>query len=296
MLAGVAPLVAAGPVPAAPWVDPPGGVASRDLDGDGVVRVAAVGDSILEGAATGIRAAFSEHGIEAVVDTAVNRSTLVGADHVRMHGAAGVDAVVVMLGANDAVDVATFRSRVAAVTRAASGAPLLFWMTIPEVRDYYPDANAVLREVVPQHPGGTVLEWSPVSAGGGVTAGDGLHLSASGASTMVGFVVASVVSGLDARARTVATPAARGAASDPTAGGPRLGAGSGGGEPDGGEPGSGPSVRGVRASATESIDSALGGVGWAATLVAAGLVASGLGLALWSLWSTRPRREQPVHA
>lgn len=166
---------------------------SGDLNGDGAARVVAVGDSIMEGAAPRIDEAFRGLGYEVAVDTAVSRSTLAGADLVRFYTAMGADAVVVMLGANDAGDPEALRSRVRAVIDAAQGAPLLFWMTIPEVRDYYPAANEVLRQEMSTRPGGSVLEWSPLAAAPGVTAGDGLHLKPAGVETMTGFVVASVV-------------------------------------------------------------------------------------------------------
>ncbi len=260
---------------------------SRDLDGDGVVRVVAVGDSILQGAAPQIREAFASLGIEAVVDTEVSRSTLAGEDLVRMYSTFGADALVVLLGANDSADAATFGDRVSRVVAAAGDTPLLFWLSIPEVRDYYPSANAVLRESLGSRPGGTVLDWAGVAAGPGVTAGDGLHLTPAGVPAMTGFVVSSVVAGLDSAAEqrsvgTGSTPASGAATTAaPTTVAPGTSAPAADGDVQ-------DVTRGVRASATDSVDSVVGGVGWAVALVVAGLVAAGLGLALWSLWVSRP--------
>lgn len=297
-----------GAVSAQPGPRGPGATAEKepdgDLNGDGVVRVALVGDSILEGAARRIEDAFRVAGIEAVTDTAVSRSTLAGVELVRFYAAMGADAVVVMLGANDAGNPETFRTRVTDVVAAAEDVPQLYWITIPEVRDYYPAANEVLREVLGARPGGEVLDWSPVATSNGVTAGDGLHLSPGGVEVMTGFVVSSVVAGMIPTAGddTAGEPGSEAATSPsvtpqrpggPDSGPPDRGAVSSteaagsSGEPSGGTD--------RTAGPADSIDAVLGGevlgrtgVRLAVALIVLALAGSGLGVALWSLWSTRP--------
>lgn len=264
-----------------------------DLNGDGAARVVAVGDSIMKGAAPQIDEAFRAAGYEVAVDADVNRSTLAGVDLVRFYTAMGADAVVVMLGANDAGNPETFRNRVRSVVDAAQGAPLLMWMTIPEVRDYYPAANQILREEMSARAGGSVLEWSPAAAVQGVTAGDGLHLTPTGIVTMTGFLVPSVVATINAAqvgtggsgdaartsdATTSTSPPGRGDADDEE---------SPDDEPDRDSAGD----RRILPGAADSIDSILGPDRFAvaAILAAAALACGGLGVALWSLSRTGRR-------
>lgn len=258
-----------------------------DLNGDGAARVVAVGDSIMQGAAQRIEEAFRSAGYEVAVDTAVSRSTLAGVDLVRFYTAMGADAVVVMLGANDAGNPETFRARVRSVIDAAQGAPLLAWVTIPEVRDYYPAANDVLRQELSIRTGASVLEWSPVAAAPGVTSSDGLHLTPTGIETMTGFLVSSVVAAIDeAQAGAVASKPiedarpvdSRDRADAPA---PKAVIVPGTNVADGEARG----APGVADSFKSLIDP--GGLAVAVFLVAAALVCGGVGVALWSLWRTR---------
>lgn len=261
------------------------GLVPGDLNGDGVARVVAVGDSIMEGAAPQIEEAFRSAGYEVAVDTAVSRSTLAGVDLVRFYTAMGADAVVVMLGANDAGNAETFRNRVRSVVDAAQGAPLLMWMTIPEVRDYYPAANEVLRQEMWARVGGSVLDWSPVAASVGVTAGDGLHLTPAGIETMTEFLVPSVVASIE-NAQVGASGSGSGSESGD-------GDTADGREPSHGEQNNNRDGRTV-ARHVDSIDPHLGPdrLAIAGVLVAAVLVCGGLGVALWSLSRTGGRTNE----
>lgn len=306
-------------VAAAPAVPDPGAADDHvpgDLNSDGAARVVVVGDSIMQGAAPQIDEAFRAAGYEVAVDTAVSRSTLTGVDLVRFYTAMGADAVVVMLGANDAGNPETFRARVRSVVDAAQGAPLLMWMTIPEVREYYPAANEILRQEMSARVGGSVLEWSPVAAAEGVTAGDGLHLTPTGIGTMTGFLVLSVVSsistaqvGADGSAITSGTPGGATSPGSVEQGGAGDGDGSGAGptggnDRTGGEPsGGGESSDGEQdrdrdqpmvPRAADSIDSLIGPgrLVTAVVLMAAALACCGLGVALWSLSRTGRHRTQ----
>lgn len=272
--------------------------ASGDLNGDGIARVVAVGDSILEGAATSITEAFRGAGYDVVVDTAVSRSTLAGADVVRRLAASDPDAIVVMLGANDGGNPETYRTRVRAVLDAATGVPLLLWMTIPEVRDYYPAANQVLSEEMATRSGGSLLDWSAVAATAGVTASDGLHLTPAGIETMTGFVVASTAQALQTawRGEAEAQAAAAGEVEARTqreaaSQAPEALSGAGSGDTDQAQRDRARSDRTLVSRALDSLETLLGPgrVLAAGLIVALALASSGLAVALWSLWHTRRR-------
>jgi hypothetical protein len=279
---------------AAPAVPDPGAAddpVPGDLNNDGAARVVVVGDSIMEGAAPQIAEAFRAAGYEVAVDTAVSRSTLTGVDLVRFYTAMGADVLVVMLGANDAANPETFRTRVRSVVDAAQGAPLLMWMTIPEVREYYPTANEVLRQEMSARVGGSVLDWSPVAAAEGVTAGDGLHLTPTGIGSMTGFLVSSVVASINnAQLGTAGSAITSGTPDDATSPGSVEQGGAGDGERDRDRGRDAPLVP----RAADSIDSLFGPgrLVTAVVLMAAALVCCGLGVALWSLSRTGRHRTQ----
>ncbi len=250
-------------------------------------RVVVVGDSIMLGARPQFEAAFGEAGYEILFDAAVSRSTLAGAGAVgRDLAAAPADAVVVMFGANDAGDTETFRQRVRAVVQSTALVPHLYWLTIPEVRSYYPAANQVIREELALRPGARVLDWHAVSSGAGMTAGDGLHLTPSGADVMAWFVAVSVLSDLEPAPSTTTQPAT----TAPTTTTPQPATTA---APDATK-GTGSDRAQVDAAASDAADAAdssvftlaartLVGVG----LVVALLVVAGLGLGVWSIWRTR---------
>ena len=277
-------------------------------------RVVLVGDSIMKGAAPQLEAMFREAGYDVVVDTAESRSTSAGAGVARGHLAAGgADAVVVMLGANDSGNTDTYRGRVREVVASTALVPRLYWMTVPEVRAYYPAANQVVREELALRPGSDVLDWSAISLGGGLTAADGLHLTPAGADAMSWFVAVSVVEDLrsDAEAAAAATtttittttttttttpvPEADQSAPAPSATTPSTtdpaGEGSSTTLPEGSagvEGDSGGGVREVERAAETSIWGIASGTGLflaAAMLGVLGIL--GVSLAVWALWRTR---------
>ncbi len=268
----------------------PGDPVPGDLNSDGTARVVFVGDSIMEGAAAEITEAIRSAGYEVVVDTAVSRSTLAGENIVRLYAATEPDAMVVMLGANDAGNPDSFRKRVRAVVAAAQGVPLLMWMTIPEVRDYYPGANDIIREELAARRGGAALEWADVAAAQGVTSGDGLHLTPSGKETMTRFVVPTVVAAARS-AQKASIPA------DRTTSPPSGGANEERSAIDSTNPASGDDTRSDLPDQTvgvaDSANTLLGrnGVFTVVLLVAGVLACAGIGIALWSLWNTRALNE-----
>ncbi len=258
-------------------------------------RVVLVGDSIMLGAEHDLEAAFSTAGYNVVVDAAESRSTLAGADVLGSNLAWGADAVVLMLGANDAGNSDAFRTRVRAVLDRAPLVPHVYWLTIPEVRSYYPAANQVLREELATRPGAEVLEWHSVSGGAGMTASDGLHLTAPGAEAMAWYVAVNTIADLEPPPTTTVPAAA--ASADPTIAVPATGGDSGAktaSETAVDEPPAGPvdsGARRVEQAAEVAAESSVWRPATPVALAAVGVLAllglAGAGLAAWSLRRTR---------
>ena len=156
--------------------------------------VVVVGDSIILGAQGPMVAAFSNAGWGINFDAAVSRSTSAGAAAIDSHWMELTDSLVINLGANDAGNTASYRQKVEQILNSTAGVPHVYWLTIREVRDYYPAANQAVREVAAGHPNVTVLDWNAATSGStGLTAGDGLHLTGSGAAAMTDLVFGAVV-------------------------------------------------------------------------------------------------------
>jgi lysophospholipase L1-like esterase len=172
---------------------------------DGFYRPAAffLGDSVMLGAVDAIRAAMAPWDV--VVDAAVSRSTIAGAEVVRQRRAEIHDVVVVQLGTNDGADPGLYAERVRAVMAELAGVPLVVWLTIREARPYYTTTNATLRDVLRAYPNATVADWNAVAPPSAVYS-DGLHLRAEGAAamaalardTVMGWYAATVDRGPDA--------------------------------------------------------------------------------------------------
>jgi hypothetical protein len=127
----------------------------------------------------------------------VSRSTLAGAQVVGARAGELTDTLVVALGANDAGNPAAFRQRVDAVLAAAGAVPRVLWLTIPEVRSYYPAANQVLRDAAAVHPNLRVVDWHVTASIPGMTSSDGLHLTPAGARAMSLVLVGAALTGGD---------------------------------------------------------------------------------------------------
>lgn len=156
-------------------------------------RVLVVGDSIVLGAQDALVRTLGDRGWEAVVDARVSRPTSEGAAVLASLAPRPGDVVVVALGANDAGSLSAFRRRAGDVLDAARPASRVHWMTIREVRPVYGPANEVIREVTAARPDAAVIDWHAASEGSaGLTAADGLHLTASGAAAMARLVADAV--------------------------------------------------------------------------------------------------------
>lgn len=155
-------------------------------------KVLVVGDSVILGAQNQMTQGFAGRGWTVVFDASVSRSTSAGAQAVAARKADATDTLVVNLGANDAGNANLFAQRVEQVMAAAAGVPHVYWLTIREVRPYYPAANNVLREAATRHPNLTVVDWNAASTAPGLTSADGLHLKPQGAVAMTDAVLAAV--------------------------------------------------------------------------------------------------------
>ena len=284
---------------AATGLGPSTAAAQEAPTGDDPVRVGLVGDSIMLGAEPQLTEALTAAGFTPVVDAQESRSTSQGADHVRFLAASGMDAIVVMLGANDAGDPQTYRNRVKEVVAAADGVPRIYWMTIPETRDYYPAANQIVAEELAARPGGEVLDWNSVLADG-LTSGDGMHLKPQGATAMAGFVALNLAEDLlgagGPDASTTTDPGAATDADDPTSSealdpDPADAIQDDAGPDDAGRD---DAVRDDAGQDDADTDPDLvetiagpGGVLFAVVLVATVLGSVGVGIALWALWNSR---------
>jgi lysophospholipase L1-like esterase len=171
--------------------------------------VVVVGDSIILGAQGPMVAAFSNAGWGINFDAAVSRSTSAGAAAIDSHWMELTDSLVINLGANDAGNTASYRQKVEQILTSTSGVPHVYWLTIREVRDYYPAANQAVREVAAGHPNVTVLDWNAATAGStGLTSSDGLHLTGSGAAAMTDLVIGAVVNSVVPQIAPAPAPAA----------------------------------------------------------------------------------------
>ena len=159
-------------------------------------RFIAVGDSIMLGAKAELERRLGFLGWPSVLDMEVSRSTIAGAEALAGHAPGPGDIVVISLGANDSGNADAFRERVNRVLFAASLASKVYWLTIPEVRPYYPTTNAILREAQAATPNMALIDWAAVTpATPGMTARDGLHLTPLGSRTMADAIVGAVLGG-----------------------------------------------------------------------------------------------------
>lgn len=153
-------------------------------------RVLVLGDSVMKGAEGAVIAALP--GREVVFDSEVNRSTGAGADIVAQRGA-DWDVAVVFLGHNDGGSPGAFQPAARSILDQLRDVPSVTWLTIHEVRPYYPGVNQYIASLQGAYPNLRIGDWNAIAAAnpGGV-AGDGLHLNGTGASLMAGLVAEQV--------------------------------------------------------------------------------------------------------
>lgn len=260
-------------------------------------RVVVISDSIAAAAEGPMVAAFRENGWTIDFDAAVNRTVYSAPSVVESHREQLTDSVVVSLGANDGVGASSFRSRVDAVLSRLDQVPRVYWLTIPEVRDVFADANQVLREAEQDHPNLTILDWAGVAAADAArTAGDGLHLTSSGAVAMADLVVGAATQG--APTSTTAAPTTAPPTSDPsTSATVSTVPVSDGSESSAVPPGDGPTgEQGASDAGSSAWRTVLGWTVGGFALMVTLLGVAGIGLGIWALWSARAASSGDVDA
>jgi hypothetical protein len=176
-----APSPPATPSPAAPapepspaTADPPGGVT-------------AIGDSVMLGASSALRAAIPS--IE--VDAVVSRQWDPGVATVQSDRGSGRlrPTLVVDLGTNGTVSAAQFD----AMVRAATGTRRIVFVTVRVPRSWEASVNATLRAGVARQAGAVLADWYAASAGHPEWFGpDGYHLQPAGARALAALIAGAV--------------------------------------------------------------------------------------------------------
>ena len=153
-------------------------------------RVLVLGDSVMKGAATVY--ATKLPGRDVVVDAEVNRTTGQGADIVAKVGT-DWDVVVILLGHNDGGSPGVYQPAARRILDQLRGVRRVVWLTIHEVRPYYPAVNQYIASLQRDYPNLRTGDWNAVaSAHPEGLAGDGLHLNGTGADLMATLVADQV--------------------------------------------------------------------------------------------------------
>ena len=153
-------------------------------------RVLILGDSVMKGADAAYPPALP--GRDLTIDTMVNRSTGQGAEVVAKRGA-DWDVVVVLLGHNDGGSPGAYQPAARRILDQLRGVPYVAWLTLHEVRPYYPGVNQYLAGLQQQYPNLHVGDWNAVAnAHPEGLSGDGLHLNGTGAKLMAETVATQV--------------------------------------------------------------------------------------------------------
>ena len=109
-------------------------------------------------------------------------------DAIQSFGAGLGDVLVVDVGYNEGPQ--GYGAGIDRVMRAAhaQGASGVVWVTLRETRDLYAQTNVVIRRAARRWPSLSVADWNAFSAGHSWFAGDGLHLTPTGATALAGFL------------------------------------------------------------------------------------------------------------
>jgi lysophospholipase L1-like esterase len=156
-------------------------------------RVLVLGDSVMKGAEGPVIASLP--GREVVFDSEVNRSTGQGADIVAQRGG-DWDVAIVFLGHNDGGSPGAYQPAARSILEQLRDVPYVSWLTIHEVRPYYPGVNQFIAGLQAEYPNLHVGDWNAIAnAHPEGVSGDGLHLNAAGAQLMAGLVTEQVTAG-----------------------------------------------------------------------------------------------------
>jgi hypothetical protein len=113
---------------------------------------------------------------------------------VQSFGASLGDVLIVDVGYNEGpVGYGTGIDRVMRAAHA-QGVVGVVWVTLRETRVLYRQTNAVIRRAAKRWPNLRVADWNAFSAGHSWFAGDGLHLTPTGATALAGFLRPYVLS------------------------------------------------------------------------------------------------------
>lgn len=171
---GATPTPTPAPAPPPATADPPGGATG-------------IGDSVMLGASSALRAAIPS--IE--VDAVVSRQWDPGVATVQSDRGSGRlrPTLVVDLGTNGTVSPAQFD----AMVRAAAGSRRVVFVTVRVPRPWEASVNATLRDGVARHPGTVLADWYAASAGHPEWFGpDGYHLQPAGARAFAAMIAGAV--------------------------------------------------------------------------------------------------------
>jgi lysophospholipase L1-like esterase len=185
----------AGPTPGAAMGTDRTGAA---LPPDRPTRVLVLGDSVMKGADAVYASKLP--GREVVVNTEVSRSTGASAEVLSSLGA-DWDVVAVLLGHNDGGSPGAYQPAVRRILDQLRDVPRVAWLTIHEVRPYYPGVNQYVAGLQDEYPNLRIADWNAIAAANpGALAGDGLHLNGQGANLMADLVAQQVIETEDERA------------------------------------------------------------------------------------------------
>jgi hypothetical protein len=156
-------------------------------------RVFVVGDSVVQGASSGL--ADKMAGWSLLIDTKVGRFTREGVQVARgwkSHGDVGQIAVV-GLGNNFAPRSEDIAREIDDMMRVLAGTEHVIWFTVAEYRPEQAKVNAALRAAVASHPQLVLVDWNAwYRAQRGFTGRDHLHLTPEGAAAYASLIAAAV--------------------------------------------------------------------------------------------------------
>ncbi len=177
-------------------------------------------------------------GWEVTFDARAYRNTGQGVDVAAAHRPGDFDAVVVGLGANDALSVANFSAQMARMLDVLAPVPRSYWLTLresPRFQRQFAAVNSVIRLRAAATPNVEVADWNRFGVEHPEAFyDDGLHLTPAGGAEMSGFLASLVKRESPylepepgGRAAALAVPAEAGTAADGVGAGPGAAAAAG---------------------------------------------------------------------
>ena len=167
-------------------------------------RVLALGDSVILGAASALPAALPGRGV--TMDAAVSRTTRATATAAASLGS-DWDVVIIQVAHNDGGSPGVYQPPYRQMLDQFASVPRVVLVTLHQVRPYYATVNQFIRTQAAGRPNVRVADWNAVNtANPGATAGDGLHLTPTGARLMAGLVADQVAVAEFEQIPTTTTP------------------------------------------------------------------------------------------